>query len=50
MEATIAPKIFLNTFIHEFMHYYDYEILKFPTSLHTAGFDYRVGDMVKKLI
>ena len=49
-EATLAPKTFLDTLIHEFMHHYDYEVLKFPVSLHTAGFYYRLGDMMKKLI
>ena len=49
-EATLAPKTFLDTLIHEFMHHYDYEVLKFPVSLHTAGFYYRLGDVMKKLI
>lgn len=49
-EATLAPKTFLDTLIHEFMHHYDYEVLKFPASLHTAGFYYRLGDVMKKLI
>ena len=49
-EAVLAPKTFLDTLIHEFMHHYDYEVLKFPKSLHTAGFYYRLGDVMKKLI
>ena len=49
-EAVLAPKTFLDTLIHEFMHHYDYEALKFPSSLHTAGFYYRLGDVMKKLI
>ena len=49
-EAVLAPKTFLDTLIHEFMHHYDYEVLKFPTSLHTAGFYYRLGDVMKKLL
>ena len=49
-ESVIAPKTFLDTLIHEFMHHYDYEVLKFPSSLHTAGFYYRLGDIMKKLI
>ena len=49
-ESAIAPKTFLDTLIHEFMHHYDYEVLKFPSSLHTAGFYYRLGDIMKKLI
>ncbi|GEM_PF-5077827 len=49
-EAIIAPKIFLDTHIHEFMHHYDYEVRKFPTSLHTTGFYYRRRDVMKKLI
>ena len=49
-EAVLAPKTFLDTLIHEFMHHYDYDVLKFPASLHTAGFYYRLGDVMKKLI
>ena len=49
-EAVLAPKTFLDTLVHEFMHHYDYEILKFPTNLRTAGFYYRLGDVMKKLI
>ncbi len=48
-EKVVAPKTFLDTLIHEFMHHYDYEVLKFPQSLHTAGFYYRLGDVMKKL-
>ena len=46
----LAPKTFLDTFVHEFMHHHYYEALKFPTTLHTAGFYYRLGDVMKKLI
>ena len=49
-EAVLAPKTFLDTLVHEFMHHYDYEILKFSTNLRTAGFYYRLGDVVKKLV
>jgi len=49
-QTVVAPKTFLDTLIHEFMHHYDYNYLKFPTSLHTAGFYYRLGDVMKKLI
>lgn len=49
-QAVLAPKTFMDTLIHEFMHHYDYEVLKFPASLHTAGFYYRLGDVMKKLI
>ncbi|HHT9137507.1 MAG TPA: hypothetical protein ACFYEK_09730 [Candidatus Wunengus sp. YC60] len=45
-----CPKTFLDTLVHEFMHHYDYEVLKFPTSLRTAGFYYRLGDVMKKLM
>ncbi|MCF6157031.1 MAG: hypothetical protein E3K32_00340 [wastewater metagenome] len=48
-QTVVASKTFLDTLIHEFMHHYDYEILKLSTSLHTAGFYYRLGDMMKKL-
>lgn len=49
-EAVIAPKTFIDTLIHEFIHHYDYKVLKLPVSLHTAGFYYRLGDIIKKLI
>lgn len=49
-EAVVAPKTFLDTLIHEFMHHYDYKVLKLQSSLHTAGFYYRLGDVMKKLI
>ena len=49
-ESILAPKTFLDTLLHEFMHHYDYEVLKFPSSLHTAGFYYRLGDITRKLI
>lgn len=48
-QTVVAPKTFLDTLIHEFMHHYDYEVLKLPVSLHTAGFYYRLGDIMKKL-
>ncbi|MDO8141559.1 MAG: hypothetical protein Q6358_08675 [Candidatus Brocadiales bacterium] len=50
LESVLAPKTFLDTLVHEFMHHYDYEVLKFPTSLCTAGFYYHLGDVMKKLI
>ncbi len=49
-EAVLAPKTFLDTLVHEFLHHYDYDVLTFPKSLHTAGFYYRLGDVMKKLI
>lgn len=49
-QTVVASKTFLDTLIHEFMHHYDYEVLKLPSSLHTAGFYYRLGDIMKKLI
>lgn len=49
-ETIVAPKTFLDTLIHEFMHHYDYEVLKLQSSLHTAGFYYRLGDIMKKLV
>lgn len=49
-QTVVASKTFLDTLIHEFMHHYDYEVLKLPLSLHTAGFYYRLGDIMKKLV
>lgn len=46
----IAIKTFFDTLIHEFIHHYDYQVLKLEYSVHTLGFYKRVDDLKKKLI
>lgn len=40
---------FYDTLIHEFMHHYDYEVLKLKDSKHTSGFYKRISDLKDKL-
>lgn len=42
-------KSFYDTLLHEFMHHYDYEVLKLGDSLHTSGFYKRISDLKNKL-
>ena len=45
----ISIKMFYETLIHEFMHHYDYTVLKMNDSLHTKGFYMRISDLKNKL-
>lgn len=45
----LAPKTFLNTLLHEFLHHYDRYSLQI-NSLHTAGFYHRLGHLTELLI
>lgn len=45
----IAIKTFTDTLLHEFMHHYDYKVLKLVDSKHTSGFYKRIGDLRQKL-
>lgn len=45
----ISIKMFYETLLHEFMHHYDYKVLKLNDSLHTAGFYNRISDLKNKL-
>lgn len=45
----VASKTFLDTLIHEFMHHYDFKVIRLTKSLHTSGFFLRMGDIIKKL-
>lgn len=45
----VSIKAFADTLLHEFMHHYDYYVLKLPKSLHTAGFYKRISDLKTKL-
>ena len=44
----LAPKTFIDTLIHEWVHHYDTEALKL-NSIHTKGFYERVKDLKTKL-
>jgi len=45
----LAPKSYLDTLIHEFLHHLDYELLKLQHTYHTKGFYSRLGDLMAKL-
>ena len=44
-EKVVASKTFLDTLIHEFMHHFDFFVLKLSRSLHTAGFFARLNEI-----
>ncbi len=44
----LAPKTFLDTLLHEWLHHYDYRKLKL-SSIHTSGFYARLKDLKEKL-
>lgn len=46
----ISIKEYFDTLIHEFIHHYDYEVLKLNKSSHTSGFYKRISDLKNKLI
>lgn len=45
----VSSKSLTGTLLHEFMHHYDYEVLKMSQSLHTKGFYMRISDLENKL-
>lgn len=45
---TLAPKTFLTTLLHEWMHHYDYAKLNIR-SIHTKGFYQRISSLREKL-
>jgi hypothetical protein len=46
----LAPKSYLDTIVHEFLHHLDYELLKLKHTYHTQGFYSRLGDLMGKLL
>lgn len=44
----LAPKTFLNTLLHEWLHHYDHQKLKL-NSIHTKGFYLRLNSLKKSL-
>lgn len=49
-QQQISISSFYDTLLHEFMHHYDTEYLRFPDSPHTAGFYKRILDLKKQII
>jgi len=45
----LAPKAYLDTIVHEFLHHLDYELLNLDHTYHTQGFYSRLGDLMGKL-
>lgn len=45
----ISIKAFYDTLLHEFIHHYDYEVLKLGSSIHSGGFYKRISDLKNKL-
>lgn len=48
-KKTVSIKTFADTLLHEFIHHYDFEVLKLGGSYHTAGFYKRISDLKNKL-
>ena len=48
-EQVIAPKVFLNTVLHEWVHHFDFAGLRLPRSPHTAGFYARLRALAEAL-
>jgi hypothetical protein len=48
-QRVIAPKVFLNTLLHEWTHHYDFHGLRLPRSYHTAGFFARLRALADAL-
>ena len=48
-KQTVSIKRFADTLLHEFIHHYDINCLKFQQSPHTSGFYKRLGDLSEKL-
>lgn len=45
----VSIKSFYGTLLHEFIHHYDFVVLGFTSSPHTAGFYKRISDLQEKL-
>src|SRR5438105_2719104 len=48
-QQVIAPKVFLNTLLHEWMHHCDFAALELDRSPHTAGFYTRLRVLADEL-
>jgi hypothetical protein len=45
----VAPKVFLNTLLHEWVHHFDFAALRLGRSPHTAGFYARLRALADAL-
>jgi hypothetical protein len=45
----LAPRSYLDTLVHEFLHHLDYHLLGLEHTFHTRGFYSRLADLMGKL-
>jgi hypothetical protein len=48
-QQVLAPKVFLETLLHEWVHHYDFTGLQLDRSPHTSGFYARIRDLAETL-
>src|SRR5437868_3023771 len=48
-QQILAPKVFLETLLHEWVHHYDFTGLQLERSPHTSGFFARIRDLAETL-
>jgi hypothetical protein len=48
-KQAVSIKTFTHTLLHEFVHHYDFQVLKMENSLHCVGFYKRISDLQNKL-
>ena len=48
-QQVLAPKVFLETLLHEWVHHYDFTGLQLDRSPHTSGFFARIHDLAETL-
>src|SRR5713101_5823592 len=48
-QQVLAPKVFLETLLHEWVHHYDFTGLQLERSPHTSGFFARIRDLAETL-
>ncbi len=48
-QQLLAPKVFLETLLHEWVHHYDFTGLQLDQSPHTSGFFARIRDLAETL-
>ena len=48
-QQVLAPKVFLETLLHEWVHHYDFTGLELDRSPHTSGFFNRIRDLAETL-
>jgi hypothetical protein len=48
-QQVLAPKVFLETLLHEWVHHYDFTGMQLDRSPHTSGFYARIRDLAETL-